>query len=174
MKPLKIDFLYLDLSTCARCVATDHALTEALNTLSDVFQKQGYSAQVNKVNITTPELAVQYRFESSPTIRVNGVDICGEVEENDCSDCGDLCDTSVDCRVFVYEGKVYEQPPAAMIVDGILRVLYGQTQADEKPYVLPDNLSKFFAASAKGESCCPPTAPTQGDACCPPTPGCCP
>ena len=187
MTPLKIDFLFLDLSTCTRCLATDEELTKALDVLSGVLRMLGHSVQVNKVNITTPELAVQYRFVSSPTIRINGIDICDNVQENDCSDCGDLCDTSVDCRVFVYKGKMYEQPPAAMIVDGILRVLYGQTQpVDEKPYVLPDNLSRFFTASARGESCCPPANPARGDACCPPvapttgtsccppTAGCCP
>jgi len=144
-KALDVDFLYLDLSTCERCQATDSSLKEALKALSGVFDTLGYTVNVNEVNIISRELAEQYRFVSSPTIRVNGVDICTELVESDCSDCGDLCGDSVDCRVFVYEGSEYEQPPAAMIVDGILRVLFGILAKSDAPYALPDNLEKFFS-----------------------------
>jgi len=144
MKEIKLDFLYLDLNICKRCVSTDGALNEALNTLSGVFQILDYSVKVNRVNITSKELAEQYRFMSSPTIRVNGADICSEVKESDCGDCGDLCGDSVDCRVFTYKGKDYEQPPAAMIIDGILRVLYGNPVSVETSYALPNNLKNYF------------------------------
>ena len=143
-KKLDIDFLYLDLTTCERCQSTDSSLKEALSVLSGVFDILGYDIDVNEVNITSRELAEQYRFVSSPTIRVNGIDINTDVKESDCADCGSLCGDSVDCRVFTYEGKDYEQPPAAMIVDGILRALYGNMVKDETPYTLPDNLEKFF------------------------------
>jgi len=90
-------------------------------------------------------LAVQYRFVSSPTIRVNGMDICTELKESDCKDCGDICGDSVDCRVFVYEGNEYEQPPAAAIIDGILHALYGApAQMEQKSYDLPENLINYF------------------------------
>ncbi len=144
MKEVTIDFLYLDLNTCERCVSTDSALNEALAILSGVFRVLDYSVTVNKVNITSKELAEQHRFISSPTIRVNGLDICQEVKESDCGDCGDLCGDSVDCRVFTYEGKDYEQPPAAMIVDGILHILYGNPASEERLYALPDNLNNYF------------------------------
>lgn len=145
MREIAIDFLYLDLNTCERCKATDTSLHDALAILSGVFYALGYSANVNKVNIQTREQAEQYRFLTSPTIRLNGVDICEEVAESDCADCGDLCGGSVDCRVFTYEGKSYEQPPTAMIVDGILRVLYGNSNSEDMPYVMPDNLKNYFS-----------------------------
>jgi len=140
-----IDFLYLDLNTCERCVATGDALDEALSALAPAFQALGVKTTVNKVNITSSELAEQYRFMSSPTIRVNGVDICTELKESHCGDCSDLSGCSTDCRVFVYQGREYEQPPAGMIADGILHVLYGQQNASEQPaYVLPENLVNYF------------------------------
>lgn len=139
MKEITVDFRYLDLNTCERCVCTDSALNEALDSLSGVFQTLDYSVKVNKQNITSRELAKQYRFISSPTILVNGVDICSEVKESDCADCGDLSGDNADCREFTYERKDYEQPPAAMIVEGILRVLYGNLASEEFSYVLPDN-----------------------------------
>ena len=144
-KEITIDFLYLDLNICERCIATGDTLDEALRVLTPVFETLNYAVTVNKVNITTEELAVQYRFISSPTIRVNGIDICNELVENECENCGDLAGCSVDCRVFVYEGNEYTQPPTAAIIDGILRVLYGgKTQAEQTPYELPENLIHYF------------------------------
>ena len=144
-KEITIDFLFLDLSICERCIATGDTLDEALRVLAPIFETLNYSVTVNKVNITTEELAEQHRFISSPTIRVNGIDICNEVVENECESCGDLAGCSVDCRVFVYEGKEYTQPPAAAIADGILRVLYGNmTKPENVDYVLPENLKNYF------------------------------
>ena len=144
-KEISIDFLYLDLNTCERCIATGGTLDEALNALAPAFQSMHYATTVNKINITTKEMAEQHRFMSSPTIRVNGVDICTELKESDCKCCGELSGSNVDCRVFVYDGIDYEQPPAAMIIDGIMRVLHGaQVQAEQKPYMLPENLVNYF------------------------------
>ena len=157
-KNLSIDFLFLDLNICERCIATGDTLEEALKVLAPIFEKLNYVVKVNKVNIETKELAEQYRFVSSPTIRANGIDICTEVKENYCKDCVDLCGESVDCRVFVYDGKDYEKPPAAMIIDGILRALYGQARPEEKPYALPDNLKNYFAGKESIEN--------QGGCCC--------
>ncbi len=151
MKQLAIDFLYLDLNTCERCMATDETLKQAIEVLSGAFDTLGFKAKVNSVNIISRELAEQYRFVSSPTIRVNGVDICSELVESNCADCGDLCGDSVDCRVFVYEGKNYERPPVPMIVDGILKAIYGGQPQVTETYTLPDNLDKFFSGK---NSCC--------------------
>jgi hypothetical protein len=151
MKTLDIDFLYLDLNTCERCMSTGGTLKKALDILSGVFDALGYRVQVNSVHITSKKLAEKYHFVSSPTIRVNGVDICSEVKESGCADCGDLCGDSVNCRVFVYEGKAYEQPPVAMIVNGILNAMYREKPDEDKPYALPDNLNKFFAGKS---GCC--------------------
>lgn len=151
MKQLAIDFLYLDLNTCERCMATDETLKQALEVLSGVFDTLRLEAKINSVNITSKELAEEYRFISSPTIRVNGVDICSELVESNCADCGDLCGDSVDCRVFVYEGKNYEQPPVPMIVDGILKAIYGEQSQEEDAYTLPNNLKRFFTGKS---GCC--------------------
>ena len=79
-----IDFLYLDLSVCERCQGTESNLDSALNELSAVLQAAGYQVEVNKINITSPELAVKYEFLSSPTIRVNGKDLAIKVTETVC------------------------------------------------------------------------------------------
>ncbi|WP_442872785.1 DUF2703 domain-containing protein [Caproicibacter sp. BJN0012] len=52
-----------------------------------VLDAAGYEVKVNQVNIATRELAVPYRFISSPTIRINGNGIAVELKESLCEDC---------------------------------------------------------------------------------------
>ncbi len=146
---VNVEFLYLDLETCERCMATDSTVDFAVDALRDVLLELGYRMNVNKVNIQSAEMAEQYRFLSSPTIRVNGTDICTDVQENACSDCGDICGSDMECRVFVYKGEAYDQPPKAMIMDGILRAIFApKVNPQETPYVLSENLKTFFSGSA--------------------------
>jgi len=165
-KSLTVDFLFLDRDTCERCAASDRELDEAVAELSPVLKTLGYCVTLNKVKIDSPALAEQYRFASSPTIRVNGADICGEVMENRCASCGDLCGADTDCRVFEYAGRQYNSPPKAMIVDGILRALYTPAPAkEEKPYEMPANLVQFYQGIQNNNGC--------GCSCTDKTGGCC-
>ena len=62
-KQLVIDFLYLDLTVCERCQGADKNLEEAVSEVSPVLRAAGYDVFVNKVNITSKQLAEKYRFE---------------------------------------------------------------------------------------------------------------
>lgn len=58
-----------------------------------------------------------------------------------------------------HEGQQYEEPPKAMIVDGILRCIFGSSKEQEESYVFPDNLRRFFGGKDKvqdnaGCGCC--------------------
>lgn len=147
-----IDFLYLDLSVCTRCQGTDANLDEALREVVAILEQEGVEVVVNKVNVINEELAIKYKFVSSPTIRVNGRDIQMEVKENSCASCGDLCGEDVDCRVWVYKGQEYTEAPKEMIVEAILQEVYGKKdkeKIEEKEYVMPDNLKRFYQAMQK-------------------------
>ena len=148
-RKITIDFLYLDLSVCTRCQGTDTVLDEALTEVSNVLQATGAEVVLNKINVISEELAVAYKFISSPTIRVNGHDIQMEVRESLCESCGDLCGDEVDCRVWVYQGKEYTVPPKGMIIEAILKEVYGGSQGRnviEQEYVVPENLKRFYSA----------------------------
>lgn len=151
-KKITIDFLYLDLNTCVRCQGVDEGLEEAIEDVTKVLQLTGVEVIVNKIYIANKEMAIEHKFVSSPTIRVNGIDIQMEVKESHCESCGDLCGDDVDCRVWIYKGKEYEIPPKAMIVDAILREVYGDTEItlgnkyNKEKYQLPENLGRFFEA----------------------------
>ncbi|MFA6807884.1 MAG: DUF2703 domain-containing protein [Eubacteriales bacterium] len=142
-----IDFLYLDLSVCERCQGTESNLEEAIVEVAGVLKAAGYEICTNKVNIVSKELAIKYRFLSSPTIRINGQDLDLDVKESACKECGDLCGDDVDCRVWMYEGVEYTKPPKAMIINAILSEVYSKQKTDlvkTEDYELPDNLRMFF------------------------------
>ena len=146
-KEVVIDFLYLDLSVCERCQGAESNLDSALEDMSAVLQAAGYTVDLNKINITSPELAIKHEFLSSPTIRVNGKDIDLEVRETLCKDCGDLCGSETECRSWVYEGVEYSEPPKEMIIQAVLKEVFSGGEKNEaaKPYVMPKNLETFFA-----------------------------
>lgn len=151
-KKVAIDFLYLDLTVCERCQGAESNLDAALREVAAVLEAAGYAVQVNKINIRSPELAVQYEFLSSPTIRINGQDIAWDVHQTPCRACGDLCGADIDCRSWVYEGNEYAEPPKAMIVSAILKAVFGGAPEAVEPkreYVMPQNLKTFFAGVAQ-------------------------
>jgi hypothetical protein len=129
-RELVIDFLYLDLETCTRCRGTDANLEAALAQVGHVLDAAGMEVAVRKTLVASAEQAQAVGFVSSPTIRVNGQDIALELRESSCAECGEACgcDGAIDCRVWVWEGQEYTQAPPAMIVDALLRAVYGGSE----------------------------------------------
>ena len=154
IKKIKIEYLYLDLNTCDRCVGTDAVLEDVIDVLAPAFDIAGYSIVYNKIEIKTEKEAVENCFVSSPTIRVNGIDICDEVKESDCGCCGEISGTQVDCRIFEYEGQSYEVPPKAMLAESILKLAFTSSKASCcESYALPENLKNFYEGKSKKEVC---------------------
>lgn len=145
-KKALVEYLYLDLSACDRCIGTDEVLDEVMMTLTPALKLAGFEVEYNKTEIKTAELAEKYRFLSSPTIRVNGQDICGPVKENSCGCCSEISGNDVDCRVFEYNGETYEVPPKEMLAEAILKSIFGKPESGCScgKYELPENLRAFF------------------------------
>lgn len=152
-KRLAIEFMYIDLTVCDRCLGADATLEEAIAEVANVLKATGHEIDVRKILVETEEQARALGFVSSPTIRIDGHDIQLDGKESLCESCGDVCGEEVDCRVWVWQGREYTTPPKAMIVDAILRHVYGGRQEARKPTAdVPDNLKKFFAAK-RGQCC---------------------
>ncbi|MGN0311676.1 MAG: DUF2703 domain-containing protein, partial [Lachnospiraceae bacterium] len=143
-KKLSIEYLYLDLNTCERCVGTDAVLDEVVKVLRPALELAGYEVDYQKHEMETAQKAEQYHFISSPTIRVNGRDIFGEVYESECDCCSDIAGTDVDCRVFQYQGETYTVPTKEMLASAILSHLDSQPACSCEAYVLPENLKRFY------------------------------
>lgn len=146
MKEITIDYLYLDLNTCDRCVGTDKVLDVVLDVLAPALQLAGYKVVRRKIEMSTAGIAAEYQFLSSPTIRVNSKDICLTVEENDCGCCSDIAGCDVECRVFRYKDEIHEVPPKEMLANAILETLFSDNIATANiEYIMPENLKEFYA-----------------------------
>jgi Domain of unknown function (DUF2703) len=163
---LVIEFLFLDLTTCTRCLGADRSLESALEVLRDVLEATGAKVEVKKVLVESEDQARALRFVSSPTIRVDGRDVALELRESSCGSeaCTDGCGDQIACRVWVHGGREYTEPPVRMIVEAILRHIYGgpptPARSAAESYELPANLARFFAgkaasAASKERACCP-------------------
>ena len=154
-KKIVVEYLYLDLQTCDRCIGTDSVLDAVMTTLTPAIRLAGFDVEYHKIEMKTAELAEQYRFLSSPTIRVNGRDICQSVAENSCGCCSEISGTDVDCRVFEYNGELYEVPPKEMLAKSILRAAYGQPEPSCTcgSYELPQNLKTFYEGKKNKSGC---------------------
>ena len=155
-KEAKIEYLFLDLNTCDRCVGTDGVLDEVMEMLKPVLEVAGYRVIYQKKEISDVQLTKKYRFLSSPTILVNGQDIFGTITESDCGCCGDIAGVQVDCRVFEYNDKLYEVPTQEMLTDAILKTIYNPSYDCSQEYQLPENLKRFFEGKERkaASSCC--------------------
>ena len=154
-KEIKIEYLYLDLNTCDRCIGTDGVLEEVIRKLSPAFALAGYRISYRKTEIASEQDALSHRFLSSPTIRVNGVDVCDSVRESDCACCGEISGSQVDCRVFEYDGKLFEVPPQEMLAEAILKTAFAPpADPPAEECRIPENLKRFFRGKDKKKSCC--------------------
>jgi hypothetical protein len=175
---IDLDFLFLDLNTCTRCVGTNQNLETAIETVKPVLSLMGVDLRVNKILIESPQQAQAHRFVTSPTIRLKGRDIALDTKENLCDSCTDLCGCAegTECRVWLYQGQEYTEAPVTMLVEVILQeVLQTAPQATMSPAHyegVPENLQRFLASKAPGvniealsccstaeqQSCCEPAA----------------
>ncbi|MGH4012880.1 MAG: DUF2703 domain-containing protein [Pseudonocardiaceae bacterium] len=172
-RTLQIDFLFLDLDTCTRCRATDATLLEALARTRPALDAAGVAINVTKTLVSNEARARELGFVSSPTIRINGVDIAGQLIESGCDTCSEACacDGGVDCRDWIYRGERSTEPPLGLIVEAIMRHAAGDPSSPHpvrpQPRELPENLRQYFAAAAEAPAldCCSSDAQAS---CCPP------
>lgn len=164
---IEVELLALDLSSCTRCVGTLENIERAIDTVRSVLEVTAIQVNVRKLVIESEEQARQYRFVTSPTVRINGKDIAFETLESKCDSCTDLCgcDQGTNCRVWRYQGKEYTEAPAGLIVEALLHEIGGSDRAGGGTSVfeeVPENLRRFLTSKSAEqppgtESCCPST-----------------
>ncbi len=173
---IDIELLALDLNRCTRCVGTLDHIEKAIEIIRPVLEVVEAQVNVSKVVIESEEQAGQYRFATSPTVRINGKDIAFETLESECESCTDLCgcDGGTSCRVWRYRGEEYTEAPVGLVVESILREIFdsGRESIGETPVYsgVPENLRGFFRSKSDvrpaAESCC---SPAEQETCCEPS-----
>jgi hypothetical protein len=176
-RKVAIDFLYLDLDTCDRCIGTNTNLDAALDQIAHLLQAAGIQVLVQKTHVASEDQARKLRFVSSPTLRVNGQDVALELRESPCGAEACTCNGGIDCRVWVWQGQELTEAPTPMTVDAILGEVYGGSDRPVTeallPEDVPENLKRFFASKreqpsnqATEMSCC---SATEQATCCEPS-----
>lgn len=176
IKPVEIDFLFIDLTTCTRCKGTETNIQRALETVATVLEGAGVDVRLRKILVDSEKMALELGFVSSPTIRVNGRDIAMELQESACASCGEACGCGEEivCRDWIHEGESFTVAPVSLIVHAILSAVYGgqvlpeASKGGERPMTVPDNLKKFFAGKREKplSACCDAT---EQESCCDPS-----
>ncbi|MDD6468001.1 MAG: DUF2703 domain-containing protein [Erysipelotrichaceae bacterium] len=64
--------------------------------------------------------------------------------ELSCGCCSDIAGSNIDCRVFEYEGIIYEVPTKEILTD---------TEPIDVAYVMPENLKHFYEGKNRNSSC---------------------
>ena len=162
-KLVDIEFMYLDLSVCTRCQGTETSLEEAISAVAQILEATGIEVAVRKIHVQSEKQAAALGFAVSPTIRASGRDIQMDWRESPCDSCGEACGSvgDISCREWEYQGKWYTVPPKGLIIDAILRKIYGQkiygeddkgSEAPSQTGEVPDNLKRFFVSKRKEET----------------------
>lgn len=142
-----VEYLYLDNETCSRCMGTETNIEDAVDEAKRILEGSGHVLHLSRLHMSDRKTAEDFRFISSPTIRVNGTDIAGNLEESCCTDCGDICGASTDCRVWRYGGEVFTEAPKELIVEAILDASKGKKKLSafgQPKYEMPKNLVDFY------------------------------
>ncbi len=84
---MKIEFLYFK-----DCPGYESALA----LLEGILIESGTAVAIERIEVTTPELANQHRFLGSPSIRINGRDIEGTEEASE---------YGLKCRIYLDTGS---------------------------------------------------------------------
>lgn len=154
-KEVKIDYLYLDLNTCERCIDTDKVLEEALKVIQPILEFIDYEITYQKIEIQSIDYAEKYHFLSSPTIRVNGLDIYSSVSETKCECCSNISGNDITCRVFEHEEQIYEIPPIKILVEATLKAIFTTSnEIQDSNYEVPQNIKTFFEGKLSKEKAC--------------------
>ena len=158
-RTITIELLAIDLSTCSRCNGSLANVEQAIAILQQVLASTDTVVQFRKILVESEAQAKQLQFISSPTIRVNGRDIVLETTESHCGDCSNISGSQggTACRTWFYQGESHTEAPVGMIVDAILRQIYGNESlipVASNPIEVPQNLQQFFQDKAKKVAAC--------------------
>ncbi len=150
-RTIAVEFLYLDLTNCGRCVGTGSNLTEAIDRLSPTLNEIGVQLDVRRIHVRTKEEARRRGLEISPTVRVEGRDIQSDWTASECGGCDDLCcpgSTKVDCRLWDWAGEKHTVAPVPLLMRAILAECFsGEVERRRKDGdELSENLERFFQA----------------------------
>ena len=153
-RKLRIEFLFLDLTTCTRCLGTARSLASALEVARETLEAAGVEVELDKVLVASEEQAPALRFVSSPTIRVDGHDLALELRESSCGSGGlhrRLRRSDRLPRLGLPRPRVHRAAGGddrGRDPETRLRPPAPAARQSPEAYALPENLARVFAGKA--------------------------
>ena len=149
--PVRIELFALDTDHCSPCRAALSNLQEAAAELTRTLDSSTYDVDARLVRLSSPEQARELGVLSSPTVRVNGLDIELDVEEEPCTTCSDLAGADIACRTYEWQGRRHDHPPVALLVERVREHLdHPEREPGPGPGVLEtqssSSIDRFFEA----------------------------
>ncbi|MGA9749304.1 MAG: FAD-binding protein [Nocardioides sp.] len=149
--PVRIELFALDTDHCSPCRAALSNLQEAAAELTRTLDSSTYDVDARLVRLSSPEQARELGVVSSPTVRVNGLDIELDVEEEPCTTCSDLAGADIACRTYEWQGRRHDHPPVALLVERVREHLdHPEREPGPRPGVLEtqssSSIDRFFEA----------------------------
>lgn len=100
---MNIDLLY---------TASCHAYRRAMEELEAALDETGLPVIFTMIRVDKQSDAKKYKFSGSPSLHIDGEDIDPKANE--------IKNFSVvSCRPYLWDGKGYDWPPKAMIIDAL-------------------------------------------------------
>ncbi len=122
MKTLTVEWRHYDKSgqTCDRCAATGRSVKEVLSEMTHEMAENGITVTF------TETLLPEERMAESNLLLIDGIPLeklldDAAAEENHCPSCSCLTGSETSCRTVAYEGKTYEEIPAALIKQALYK-----------------------------------------------------
>lgn len=160
VREMVVDLFYIDIDTCDRCQGARGALREAVDAVAQPLAAMGVTVRLTETLVQSAEQAEAVALYSSPSIRIDGVDIQPAVHETTCNACSSLPNqASVDCREWTYQGEQFTSPPKGLIVKALMDAALSPPAPPPRydDYVMPANLRAFFANKAQAKPAATPT-----------------
>lgn len=122
MKNLTVEWRHYDTSgqTCDRCAATGRSLKDAIFEMTNGMAENGITVTF------TETLLPEERMAESNLLLIDGIPLenlldAAVADENHCPSCSCLTGSETSCRTVAYDGKTYEEIPAALIKQALYK-----------------------------------------------------
>ena len=145
-KIVRVDYLYLDPSLLDKDERIAPILKTAVEKMRPMLKTAGYDIEFSEIVIKNPEDAEKNRLFLSPTVKINGNDICPPLSVD-----GKQRGEDGVSRIFDYNEGSYDVPPEQMFVEAILQNALIDRYDNHFKYFMPKPLEDLFARNGMAE-----------------------
>ena len=120
---IEVELFYVELDGCAPCRNALAETDEAARLVRDELAARGRDLTVTIVPLLEPGQAQERGIAAPVTVHVAGIDVSLDGTPAPDAACGVAGTAPTRCRSHVWDGRLFDAPPAGLIVEAIHRHL---------------------------------------------------